>query len=145
MKRPYRDLIAVLALLTVSQLLSVLFSISNALTLTVGLAFSLYYLFDRDYLDKEEALTAAFGFLASTALFSAVKKFFVLNDLCAVAKASGAIEGSANVFSQGGVCKGVFQTWISTFAMDPFYNIFFWLVAVAGSVLAVLVYRKYGE
>jgi hypothetical protein len=145
MKKPYRDLAVVLALLTASQILSVLFNVSYALTLVTGLIFSLYYLFDNDYLDREEALIGASGFFISTGIFSVLKKIFVLDDLCSVAKASDAVSGSANVLSQSEVCRGVFETWISTFGIDPFQNIFFWLTAIAGGLAAVFIYRKYED
>ena len=144
MKKAYKDSIVVLALLTGSQLIATLFNFSHSIALLTGLVASVYYLFQENYVTEEEVFSGTAGFAVSSLIFAVVKKYFVLDELCSVVKASGAIEASPNVLSEGGVCKGVFQTWISTFAMDPFYNIFFWLIAVAGAIIAVLVYRKYG-
>lgn len=145
MKKAYKDPIVVLALLTGSQLISTLFNFSKSIALLSGLLASAYYLFQEDYVTRNEVFSGVAGFLASSLILSSVRKYFVIDDLCLISKSSEAIGVSPNLFSEGGVCKGIFQTWVSTFGMDPFYNIFFWLIVVAGAIVAVLIYRKYGE
>lgn len=143
MKKAYNDSIIVLALLTGSQIISVILNFSNSLALLAGLTASIYYLFQEDYINREEAFSGAAGFFASSLIFAAVKKYFVLDDLCSVAEASETVESFSGVLDRAEACKTVFEAWSSSFAADPLQNIVFWIFTVAVGVLAALLYRKY--
>lgn len=146
MKDIHKKILIFVILISVSQILAVLFNFQLSLALVFALLASLYYFVDTGDISLEEALTGISGFILSSFAVSATGKILVLNGLCETAKSMNQTGAPmAGAVSPEQVCKGFFEAWVSALTSNPVQNWYMWIISIGVGATTAYLYRRHGE
>lgn len=144
MEKLRRKILYVAILLSVSQILALLFNFSLGGALLFGFVASAYYLFEIGEISLKELGSGVTGFTVSSFALSAAGKVLILDKLCKISRPVVETESNVSgVISTDQACRGFIENWVAVLTSNPLSSWYVWVASVGVAVLSVYAYRRY--
>lgn len=145
MKDYYRKAAVIAGIFLGIQILAFLFLDIGSITVLFSIVVSVIYLVNTGDIRAKEAVAGTAGFIISSFAMSSLGKIFILDSLCKTARSSAEAGSGAAILNPEHICQGFFEAWIRALTTNPVYNWYFWVGALAVTILSGYTYRRYFE